>query len=223
MSRRVPSGRCQPVRTGRPRPTVVTSSLVWACCDDLGDRGFVADRQLVDHVFGFGGHVGSVGGTPDTGLTRRCQGVPWSSDHGVCARLGRASPRRRAHSRAVRQDRRSARSPRARGGRDGPHRAVDRRSVGRRGRGHGAQHAADQGVAFATGVGRRRAGDGDQCRLHAATSNRARSMRSRCFDWPSRRQRFEALATPPLRSKRARRRWRCSAARSSPAPARASG
>ena len=38
--------------------------------DDLGDGGVVAHRELVDHVLGFGGHGCSVGGTPDTGLTR---------------------------------------------------------------------------------------------------------------------------------------------------------
>ena len=32
--------------------------------DDLGDGGGVADRQLVDHVLGFGGHGCSVGADP---------------------------------------------------------------------------------------------------------------------------------------------------------------
>jgi hypothetical protein len=38
--------------------------------DDLSDGGFVAHHQLVNDIVGFAGHVGSVGGTPDTGLTR---------------------------------------------------------------------------------------------------------------------------------------------------------
>lgn len=32
--------------------------------DDLGDGGVAAHHQLMDHVVGFGGHGGSVGGTP---------------------------------------------------------------------------------------------------------------------------------------------------------------
>ena len=32
--------------------------------DDLGDGGVVADHQVMDHVVGFGGHGGSVSGTP---------------------------------------------------------------------------------------------------------------------------------------------------------------
>ena len=38
--------------------------------DDLGDGRGVANRELMDHVFGFGGHRRSIDGAPDTGLTR---------------------------------------------------------------------------------------------------------------------------------------------------------
>ena len=38
--------------------------------DDLGDSGVAAHSQLVDDVLGFGGHGRSVGGTPDTALSR---------------------------------------------------------------------------------------------------------------------------------------------------------
>src|SRR3954453_18331518 len=39
--------------------------------DDLGDRGWVADHELMDHVVGFVGHVSSIRAYPDTGLTRQ--------------------------------------------------------------------------------------------------------------------------------------------------------
>jgi hypothetical protein len=38
--------------------------------DDVGDGGVAAHHQLVDDVLGFGGHRCSVGGTPDTALSR---------------------------------------------------------------------------------------------------------------------------------------------------------
>jgi hypothetical protein len=38
--------------------------------DDVGDVGGVNHRRLVDHVLGLGGHGRSIGGVPDTGLTR---------------------------------------------------------------------------------------------------------------------------------------------------------
>jgi hypothetical protein len=38
--------------------------------DDAGDSGVAAHGQLVDDVLGFGGHGRSVGGTPDTALSR---------------------------------------------------------------------------------------------------------------------------------------------------------
>jgi predicted ATPase/DNA-binding SARP family transcriptional activator len=44
--------------------------------DDLGDGGVAAHRQPVDHVLGFSGHGCSVGGTPDTSLTRRVRAYP---------------------------------------------------------------------------------------------------------------------------------------------------
>lgn len=39
--------------------------------DDRGDRGGVADCELMDHVVGFGRHSCSIDATADTGLTRR--------------------------------------------------------------------------------------------------------------------------------------------------------
>jgi hypothetical protein len=39
--------------------------------DDLDDGGVAAHHQVVDHVVAFGGHGSSVGGTPDTALSRR--------------------------------------------------------------------------------------------------------------------------------------------------------
>src|SRR5215213_5266539 len=37
--------------------------------DDGGDGGVAPHHQVMDHVVGFGGHGGSVGGTPDTALS----------------------------------------------------------------------------------------------------------------------------------------------------------
>jgi predicted ATPase/DNA-binding SARP family transcriptional activator len=44
--------------------------------DDLGDGGLTAHGQLVDDVLGFGGHGCSVGGTPDTALSREVAAYP---------------------------------------------------------------------------------------------------------------------------------------------------
>ena len=44
--------------------------------DDGGDGGGVADRELVDQVGGFGGHVRSIDVGPDTGLTRGIWAYP---------------------------------------------------------------------------------------------------------------------------------------------------
>ena len=38
--------------------------------NDLGDGGVAAHHQLMDDIMGFGGHGCSVGGTPDTALSR---------------------------------------------------------------------------------------------------------------------------------------------------------
>ncbi len=44
--------------------------------EDLRDGGVAAHHQLMDHVVGFGGHGCSVGGTPDTALSRRPRAYP---------------------------------------------------------------------------------------------------------------------------------------------------
>lgn len=44
--------------------------------DDFGDGGGAAHHQLVDHVVGFGSHVCSVGGSPDTALSRGVGAYP---------------------------------------------------------------------------------------------------------------------------------------------------
>ena len=98
--------------------------------DDLGDGGVAARHQVMDHVVGFGGHGWSVGGTPDTALSRNPRAYPVGSDRGVGARCRRVAPRRRVHPRPAWQDDRSAGSSRPRGRGDGPHREVDRGSLG---------------------------------------------------------------------------------------------
>ena len=73
---------------------VVTSSLVCGPLDDLGDGGGAAHRQLMDHVVGFGGHGCSVGGTPDTALSRRPRAYPAVVIAVSVLDVGRAAPRR---------------------------------------------------------------------------------------------------------------------------------
>ena len=54
-------------RGGDQRGHVVTGL---GSLDDVGDGRSVANRELVDQIFGFGGHRCSIGAAPDTGLTR---------------------------------------------------------------------------------------------------------------------------------------------------------
>ena len=58
--------RCEECRRHQGRHV----AAVVSACDDLGDGGRVADRELMDDVVGIGGHECSIDFSPDTALTR---------------------------------------------------------------------------------------------------------------------------------------------------------